>query len=546
MRVRRLATASRDLRGMWLTRAMSFALASLATIGMGWSPPAEAQSPTAAQRCEALAELRVQGAEITRAEMIPAVPAGSVTEPVTEIPLATGLPGHCRVEGMIDRRIGADDVEYGIGFALVLPDNWNRRLLYHGGGGFNGSIPEPWGLFATGGNPALSRGFAVVSTDSGHKGQHPFDVAFIADQQAAIDFAFNAVPTVTQLAKELTARYFGRAPHHSYSLGCSTGGREGMFAAQRYPTLFDGIIAGAPAMRTGATRLAGWNARIAFNRIAPRDSEGKPLAREAFPEADQRLLSAAVVRQCDALDGLADGLIMNAGACNFDPGVLQCRGDKAASCLSQDQVGALRTAFGETRDARGSWLYAAFPYDLGLLGDRGGNVFGRVPTAATGPYDSPPTPFEFDFAEEIERLRTNGLQILSDTDKWIDLGTFYRRGGKILFVHGASDPWFSVLDTEDYVRRLNAANPGFDSSRFYSAPGMGHCAGGGLERFDMLTAMVEWVENGVAPGAIVARGGEGTRAWKGGTRPLCPWPQHAHDKGTGDTREATSFECRDG
>ena len=140
MRVRRLATASRDPRGMWLTRATSFAFASLATIGMGWSPPAEAQSPTAAQRCEALAELRVQGAEITRAEMIPAVPAGSVTEPVTEIPLATGLPGHCRVEGMIDRRIGADDVEYGIGFALVLPDNWNRRLLYHGGGGFNAAF----------------------------------------------------------------------------------------------------------------------------------------------------------------------------------------------------------------------------------------------------------------------------------------------------------------------------------------------------------------------------------------------------------------------
>jgi pimeloyl-ACP methyl ester carboxylesterase len=342
------------------------------------------------------------------------------------------------------------------------------------------------------------------------------------------------------------AAYFGRAPHHSYSLGCSTGGREGMMAAQRYPSLFDGVIAGAPAMRTGHTRVSGWNVRVAFNRIAPRDPEGKPLVLHAFPAEDQKLLASAVAKQCDALDGLEDGLIMNLAACRFDPAVLQCREAKNASCLTAGQVDALNIAFGVPRDSEGRAIYAPYPYDLGLLGEHVGNVFGLIPGSVPGPYDTPPSPFDFDFSAELERLRTNGIQILSDTDKWTDLGTFYRRGGKILFVHGASDPWFSVLDTQDYVQRAATANPGFDSSRFYSVPGMGHCAGGGLERFDVLTAMVDWVENGVGPGAIVATGGTGTRSWNGGNRPLCPWPQHAHYKGVGDPRDADSFECRGG
>ncbi len=308
------------------------AIGIMAVIGGLQSAAAEAepaQDANSAERCQALTGLHLADIEITSAKLVPASAAGTVRlNPATKKMIPVAKPEHCRVEGMINRRKGADGVEYGIGFALALPSNWNGRLMFQGGGAFNGRIGEPYGFIeALGDETALTRGFAVISTDSGHKGE-PFDTTFMRDQQAALDFAFNAVPTVTRLGKDLAAKYFGRAPHHSYSYGCSTGGREGMIAAQRYPELFDGIIAGDPAMRTWQTRIAAWNATVAFNRIAPRDADGKPLPLQAFPAEDQKLLYAAVAKQCDDLDGLKDGLILNLAACKFDPAVLQCETGK--------------------------------------------------------------------------------------------------------------------------------------------------------------------------------------------------------------------------
>jgi feruloyl esterase len=150
-----------------------------------------------------------------------------------------------------------------------------------------------------------------------------------------------------------------------------------------------------------------------------------------------------------------------------------------------------------------------------------------------------PSPFAFDFAAEVARVRADAVEILSDTTTLTDLGTFYRRGGKIIFFNGASDPWVSHEDTRDYFERNKAANPDFDSSRFYSIPGMSHCQGGGLERFDMLTAIVNWVEKGEEPGAIVAT--DVTRQIR---RPLCPWPQYARYKGAGDPNDMSSYACR--
>jgi feruloyl esterase len=302
-----------------------------------------------------------------------------------------------------------------------------------------------------------------------------------------------------------------------------------MLAAQRYP-----------AMRYAHTRIAGWNATIAFNRIAPRDPQGNPLRRQAFPAEDQKLLHTAVARQCDALDGLEDGLILNLAACKFAPAVLHCKSGKNAGCLSAEQVTALKTAFGGPQDSQGNPLYTGFPYDLGLLGEHPDSPMTILPASVPGIYDNPPSPFSFDFAPEIARIRADPVQILSDTKDWTDLGTFYRRGGKIIFYNGASDPWFSLYDTLDYVQRNKRANPEFDSSRFYSIPGMAHCGEGSLERFDLLSALVDWVENGKAPGGIVAT--DWTR--KAGTRPLCPWPQYGHYRGTGDPKDAANFECR--
>lgn len=211
-----------------------------------------------AESCADLVKLQIPGSGmvITKAEPIPTAPPGTVRfsaySPDT-IPVA--IPSYCRADGVIDPRVGVDGKAYAIGFAIALPDNWNSRFLFQGGGGLNGSVTPPLGAQATGDVPALARGFAIVSTDSGHKGA-VFDASFMKDQQAALDFDQVAVGRVALIAKEIIAQYYGQPAKHSYWAGCSTGGREGMLMSQRYPTYFDGIVAGDPAMRTGYSNIA--------------------------------------------------------------------------------------------------------------------------------------------------------------------------------------------------------------------------------------------------------------------------------------------------
>jgi feruloyl esterase len=518
---------------------MAAAVAPLAFTAGLRGLPAQAAPAGPARSCSALTQLRWPGVEITSARVVPAAAPGTVRyNTFTKLTIPVALPEYCRVEGMIDRRKGANGVEYGIGFAIALPSNWNGRLLYQGGGAFNGSVQDPYGADNALDDPALARGFAVVSTDSGHKGE-PFNTTFYKDQQASLDFALNAVPTVTRTGRDLAAAYFGRAPHHTYADGCSTGGREGMLGAERFPTLFDGVVSGDPAMRSWNTRIAGWNATVAFNLIAPKDAQGQPLKPQAFPAEDQKLLYAAVAEQCDALDGLKDGLILNIAACKFDPEVLECKASETQGCLSAEKVAALKRAFGATKDSRGYVVYPGFPYDLAALGSSIGNATSRIPPTALNPYDTPPTPYALDVDALLEQARNDHVEALTDTAGWEDLGSFYRRGGKVIFYHGASDPWYAMNDTLDYVQRNKAANPDFDSIRFYSVPGMAHCGDGGLERFDMLTAIVDWVENGKAPGQIIA-----TDWLRKTRRPLCPWPQYGRYKGAGDPNDAANFECR--
>src|SRR5215212_4425079 len=268
--------------------AVAFLLASASTAGADSVQPAIAP----ALKCE-VAQLAFPGSTmvIEKAEAVPQAPAGTVqVRPPLPDTVGVAIPSLCRVQGVIDRRVGAEGKNYAIGFAIALPDKWNGRLLFQGGGGLNGSIRPPLGPQATGDVPALARGFAVVSTDSGHEGA-VFDSAFLKDQEAALNFAQASVGKVTAAAKVIIGRYYGQAPARSYFVGCSTGGREGMIASQRYPAEFDGIVAGAPAMRTGRSNLGLAWANHLFTQISPKDASGKPETKRAFSHDDRRLVT---------------------------------------------------------------------------------------------------------------------------------------------------------------------------------------------------------------------------------------------------------------
>ncbi|HKH69062.1 MAG TPA: tannase/feruloyl esterase family alpha/beta hydrolase, partial [Reyranella sp.] len=304
--------------------AVAFLLASASTAGADSGP-----TIAPALKCE-LAGLAFPGSTmvIEKAEAVPEAPAGTVqVRPPLPDTVGVAIPSLCRVQGVIDRRVGAEGKNYAIGFAIALPDKWNGRLLFQGGGGLNGSIRPPLGPQATGDVPALARGFAVVSTDSGHEGA-VFDSAFLKDQEAALNFAQASVGKVTAAAKTIIGRYYGQAPARSYFVGCSTGGREGMIASQRYPAEFDGIVAGAPAMRTGRSNLGLAWANHVLAQISPKGENGKPDPTKAFSPSDQKLVTDAIVAACDAKDGLKDGMIFNIRQCTFDPASLACSGAK--------------------------------------------------------------------------------------------------------------------------------------------------------------------------------------------------------------------------
>jgi hypothetical protein len=494
--------------------------------------------------CEALQTLQVDGVAVTIATTQwfvtgAPLPAGRAGGPA---PAVSKLPAFCRVDGVIDRRSGVPaGATYGIGFALALPEEWNGRFLMQGGGGLNGTVQNPIGTSAAGDRSALARGFAVVSTDTGHTGSGAFDGSFQQDQQASLDFAYAAIGRVAELAKRIIAKNYGKPPDKSYFAGCSTGGREAMLMTQRYPLLFDGVIAGAPAMRTSYSGVGDRWVAVTLNEVAPKNAQGQPSTREALTEVQKQAVIDGIVAACDASDGLADRMIFNVNACRFDPKTLVCEGGASDRCLSPQQAAALEKAFGGPKDSKGRQVYPGFAWDTGLASTQGiagllhgGQVIGGGANSVGMDVDA-----------AVERVQSDPGEPLSTTARWTNLNTFSGRGGKLLFWHGVSDPWFSALDTVDYYNRMTQANGGADRvrewSRLFLVPGAGHCGGGpSLDRFDALDAMVRWVEQGVAPESLTATGA----AFPGRSRPLCAYPLHAQYKEQGNPDDARSFECR--
>lgn len=477
------------------------------------------------------------------------------------------LPAHCVVTGAADAYKGSDGIDRHIGFELRLPKNWSGQFLFQGGGGNDGVINPALGtntgaLAALEGTNAfaLSRGFAVVSTDGGHQGTDAS--VYGKDERGRIDHAYNAYDRTAQIARQMINLYYGRTPDHSYFMGCSGGGRQAMMFSQRFPSYFDGIVASAPAMRvaSGASISAAWESQT-YNAIAPRDAAGNPVLARAFSDSDLSLVSNGVLAACDARDGVSDGMVQNAASCQFDPAVLQCTGAKNDSCLSGEQVAALKKGFAGPRNAAGTALYSSWPWDAGIRAADWRNwKLGTSTSAAPNsrfitliqnamayefltPYDASFNILNFDFDKDPQRLAA--YSSIYDSYRATDLTPYTSRGGKMLFFHGVSDPIFSSNDTVDYYQRVAATAGGMDKAqafaRLFLVPGMTHCAGGpATDAYDGLAAIVNWVEKGVAPASVAARG---TAAFPGRSRPLCPYPQSARYKGTGNVEDASNFVC---
>ncbi|MEZ4734209.1 MAG: tannase/feruloyl esterase family alpha/beta hydrolase [Caldilineaceae bacterium] len=285
----------------------------------------------------------------------------------------TRYPVYCLVQGKVNERTGTDGKSYAIGFELRLPLAWNGRFLYQGNGGTDGVVVPAEGIdsnpHAAGGVSALRRGFAVLSTDAGHNANDPANqaagmvsnVLFGLDPQARLDYGYAAVGTMTPLAKQIVAQYYGTAPAYSYMYGCSNGGRHGMVAAVRYADEFDGILAGSPGYNVAkATLQNSWDVQH-FQLVDPD-------IRKAFSREDMNLVANGVLAACDALDGAEDGLVNDLRSCQatFNLADLQCSGAKDATCLSPAQVTALERSMAGPTNTAGEQLYASWSYDSGM------------------------------------------------------------------------------------------------------------------------------------------------------------------------------------
>jgi feruloyl esterase len=494
-------------------------------------------------------------------ELLPS--PSDVVQITSAVPTAatSSLPEHCIVQGKINERTDVDmnGKPFAIGIELRLPAAWSGRFFFQGGGGNDGSYTNAIGDSRYGGPPALSRGFATTRTDGGHIGGSAYNFGF--DPQARVDHAYNAFGKTAAIAKAIINLYYGKMPDKSYFVGSSGGGRQGMMFTQRYPEYFDGVLASAPAMSvaTKASISLCWEAQ-AYNAIGPLYSDGKHILSQAFSNDDLTLVANAVLQECDALDGVVDGMINNRKKCTFDPSVLECAGAKDATCLSPEQVSALKMGFGGPYNSAGEALYFSWPWDAGISAS--GWRSWKLGTSATStpnaafftlmqdairhefftPWD--PTFSILDFNFDTDPARMEAFGEIYDTWKDVELSAYKAHGGKLVIVHGVSDPIFNANESVDYYKRLMKANHGpvkaGSFARLFLVPGMNHSGGGpATDRFDTVGVLINWVENGNAPEKIIAQG----NTFPGRTRPLCPYPTYARYTGKGSIEDADSFVC---
>jgi hypothetical protein len=458
-------------------------------------------------------------------------------------PPTEALPRFCRVIG---------NIRPTVLFEIDLPDEWNGRLYMFGNGAFAGEAFDR-GDMVEARDKALAHGFVVVFTNTGHDAKTEPLARFAGDQQKLVDFAYRAIHATVRAAGSMLQTYYRRAADHMYFDGCSTGGRQGLIEAQRYPDDFDGILVGAPMLDYVGTMIStAWIERaLDAGRIT--SSKLPLIAQHAY-------------ERCDAVDGLADGIIDDPRRCDFSPqrDVPSCAaGTDNANCLTPLQSTALARIYADVT-SRGLRIFPGWPIGSEATGD---NPFTDAPAPGWVPIminDSGPSLAriiteaffqdiafpahkpryqlsDFDFDRDPPRL--DALRKLFDSTN-PDLTRFRARRGKLLMYAGWADPALNPKMAVNYYEavaaRMDSQTPEF--FRLFMVPGMFHCSGGvGPSQFDAMTPLIRWVESGVAPESIEASQLQHERVVR--TRPLCPYPRIARLKEGGDPSIARDFTC---
>lgn len=493
-----------------------------------------AASARAATSCQSLTGLRLKNLAITTAET---VAQGAFTPPgVSADSQQAGayrvLPEFCRIAATL-----TPSRDSQIQIEVWMPSaGWNRDLQSVGNGAWAGSISYP--AMAT----ALSQSYATAGTDTGHSGNSA--TFALGHPERVMDFAFRATHEMTVAAKAIIMAYYGQGPELSFWNGCSTGGRQALTEAERYPSDYDGIVAGAPAIH--ASYLQG--AQVWITQVTNRDPAGY------IPPAKYRVLHDAVLAACDALDGVADSVLEDPTRCRFDPGALQCGNGDSPSCLTAAQVAVARQIYagmpskysdkplvpGLEYGSELGWATLSSPQPMALAEETY-----KYLVFADGTWDYR----TFDPDRDVARARQaiGGLLDAIDPDlqPFFEHKTASGHGGKLLLYHGWADPGIMPRNSIQYyasVAEKVGEEKAADSIRLFLVPGMGHCRGGdGPDSFDALSVLKTWVQTGNAPEQMTAakvRGGVTER-----TRPLCAYPNVAKYKGTGNTDQASSFVC---
>ena len=568
-------------RGLQLTGLLGASALLLACSGLPRTSAAPLKAATGAtlSACTALvAQLQLPQ---TRLESATPVAAGAVT--LGERP----VPAHCLVKGKMHERKGSDGRDYAIGFEMRLPEAWNGRFYYQGNGGLDGAVVPALG--ALGGGPltgALMQGFAVISSDAGHSGpQTPF---FGLEPQARLDYGYQAVEKLTPMAKQLIQGAYGKGPDRSYIGGCSNGGRHAMVAAARLGDAYDGYLVGAPGYRLPYAALAQiWGAQQWLPLATPGATIKNPLnpngtlvdLASAFTPAERQTVAKAILNQCDALDGAKDGMVQATQACqarfNVQQDVPTCTGERNGACLTPGQKKVIASVFSGAQTSQGQKIYASFPYDPGLAGANWGtwkftDALIRDPLALNTIFSVPPSPVDplkdnidqrlamFGVTNDTYRESGWSLMVPPGQDNPVNLAKLRARGAKVVLYHGVADAIFSAEDTRQWVERVGTATgqPATDFARYFPVPGMNHCSAGlSTDQFDLLTPLVQWVEQGVAPQAVTAQargagnpGGVNSELpadWSPQrSRPLCAYPTVATYNGSGSLEEARNFSCK--